>query len=207
MLISPFALERIYPEAGELKTNLTREQVRTSPPKKEPISRCYEGAYNEYYGYPSYWTGGCLWGTGNFPLAANPSLRLGSIDAAAQPCELKQAESRLCSANALVGYACEAIDGELGRVETLLFDDVDWAASAALVDGTRAWPETRIVAPRAWLGALDVPGGRVPVKGCKGSFKAVASYDPRIAREERRGRMEDICHALRATRQWREPRA
>jgi hypothetical protein len=71
VLISPFALERIYPKAGELKTDLTREHVRRSPPKEEPISRCYEGAFNEYYGYPSYWTGGCLWGTGNFPLAAN----------------------------------------------------------------------------------------------------------------------------------------
>lgn len=130
------------------------------------------------------------------------------MDAANQPCEqLKQAESRLCSANALLGYAAEAIDGELGRVETLLFDDIDWAVSAAIVDGTRAWPETRIVAPRAWLEALDVPDRRVLVKGCKRSFKAVASYDPRIAREERRGRMEDICRALRKVRQWREPRA
>jgi hypothetical protein len=63
VLISSFALERIYPEAGELKTDLTREHVRRSPPKEESISRCYEGAFNEYYGYPSYWTGGCLWGT------------------------------------------------------------------------------------------------------------------------------------------------
>ena len=69
VLISPHSLGRLDPTGNILQVNLTRKQIENSPsiePHK-PLSRKYEEEYYQYYGWPSYWHGGGLWGTIDFP--------------------------------------------------------------------------------------------------------------------------------------------
>ena len=59
VLISPQSLDTPDWLWKRFPVNLSREQVRASPPLEadEPLSRQYEGRLAEYYDLPQYWPG------------------------------------------------------------------------------------------------------------------------------------------------------
>ena len=69
VLISPIAIG--HPDWAErvLPVSITKEQVKNSPDidTDKPVSRQHEMQYLGYYGYPSYWGGAGLWGSGAYP--------------------------------------------------------------------------------------------------------------------------------------------
>ena len=147
VLISPHAVQRNLSTERQLRVNLDREQVRTSPPVEtdKPISRRYEIAYATHYRYPYYWAGPRPWGLVASPGMTEPLAATGDrppdasdIDEAAVA-EWRAAEqSHLRSSNEVIGYVCQARDGFIGNVDDFLVDDKSWSIRQVVVD-TKTW--------------------------------------------------------------------
>jgi hypothetical protein len=74
VLISPHVFTNFDLDGVCRGVNLTRKQIENSPDfdSEKPVSRQYEDEYYRYYGWPTYWQGGGLWGIGTYPIVAPP---------------------------------------------------------------------------------------------------------------------------------------
>ncbi len=146
VLLSPHALGSIVEGGKALSVQLTREQIENSPSieSHKPISRQYEEEYFRYYGWPSYWQGGSLWGMSSFPGALWDG---GAIAAVPAPISMPapgtepesdhpgdQADSHLRSVEAVVSYAIEASDGMIGHIEDFVMDEQSWEIRQLVVE-------------------------------------------------------------------------
>jgi uncharacterized protein YrrD len=151
VLLSPVAVRDIAWGQRRLRVRFTREQVRSSPDidTDKPVSRQQERAYFDYYGYPYYWAGPLRWGA--VPLPPPRENPQGFEARAAEPNvpnaegEQQPADPHLRSAKTLIGYHIAALDGAIGHVQDLLYDERDWSIQSVAVD-TRNWLPGRHVA-------------------------------------------------------------
>ena len=164
VLIAPEAITRIDRHAGSIYLNLTREQIRRSPSwdSEPPVSRQYEAALKQYYGWgavtvPTSPALGApfIAGTPYVPAPHEyPGLRLTESP--------EEYDDRLRSMKEVSGYIVEAADATIGtirdfmlqsngaRVVSLLVDRSDSGATEALlllsisaVD-TIDWPTAKV---------------------------------------------------------------
>jgi len=142
VLLSPCAVRAIAWGQRQISVDLTREEVKNSPhiDTDKPVSRQYERAYFDYYGYPYYWMGTMRWGAVAFPpvaaLRAVGGKREPNIPNAAG--ERLPVDPNLRSAKAVMGYHIAATDGEIGHVEDFIYAEQDWSLQSLVVD-TRNW--------------------------------------------------------------------
>ena len=134
VLISPYSIRTPLTEGGLIDVSLTREQVRNSPDidTHRPVSRRHERDYLTYYGYPSYWEMGGVWGAMEYPLFPSAEdlkddvsqadhERKSSGQAGAEPED--DEDSHLRSTADVKGYDIQASDGSIGHVVDFIFDD------------------------------------------------------------------------------------
>ena len=119
------ALGRSDGNAQVLRVHLTRKQIEDSPPIElhRPVSRQYELAYYRYYGWPSYWEGGGMWGTAGFPVVIPPSTPENQPHHGHQ----QRDDPHLRSTKAVTGYHIQAPDGAIGDVSSFMVDGRSWA--------------------------------------------------------------------------------
>jgi hypothetical protein len=149
VLISPWAIRAVNWQAKRVDVALTREQVRNSPDvdADKPVSRQYETAYSDYYGYPYYWMGPFAWGPLPHPREGGPA------DPAqqAQRRDTEKGDPNLRSANEVDAYHIEAVDGSIGHVDDFIFDDASWGLRYFVVD-TRNWlPGRHVLISTDWV--------------------------------------------------------
>jgi uncharacterized protein YrrD len=155
VLISPASLEPHGAQAGAVRVNITREQVKSAPPvaTDRPVSRQYEMAHAAHFGYPYYWSGPMLWGPVGVPMAGSPPHAglspMRSVAGLAAQAQLEQGDSHLRSGAEVIGYDIEARDGAIGAVEDFALDDENWAIHHVVVDTHKWWPGGEVrVAPQ-----------------------------------------------------------
>ncbi len=123
VLLAPYAFGALNQDGKVLNIKLTRKQIENSPSIDEhrPVSRQYEQNYYNYYGWPTYWEGGNVWGLSDYPeyLTSHPH----DFQSYEYP---KWDDIHLRSTNAVTGYAIEATDGTLGSVSGFLVDQKRW---------------------------------------------------------------------------------
>jgi hypothetical protein len=136
VLLSPHALGRFDQHAGVLPVNLTRAKIESSPSIEthRPVSRQYEIDYYRYYGWPAYWSGGAMWGLGEYPMPAAPS----KAEMADRAQLHHRSDKHLQSTQSIVGYEIQAIDGPIGNVSSLMLNDLSWAVPE-IVAGSGHW--------------------------------------------------------------------
>jgi sporulation protein YlmC with PRC-barrel domain len=135
VLISPHAFGDLYQDGDSLLANLTRRQIESSPAieSHKPVSRQYEEEYYRYYGWPSYWDGGGMWGVGAFPVAPPPHLI--STKQASRGSRLQNVDDpHLRSTQALSGYHIQTPEGAIGHVADFMMDDKSWAIRHLVVE-------------------------------------------------------------------------
>ncbi len=136
VLISPASVEFVGWDEREIRVNLTSDQVRNSPDaaSDEPVSRQHEEALSAYYGWPSYWT---MDPYGYEPMSLPTPLPEGTAAA-------HSGDPHLRSLDEVKGYRIEGLDGEIGRVADVEFDDATWRI-AFLVGDCGSWLHKRLV--------------------------------------------------------------
>lgn len=164
VLVSPRSIERAAAEDKEIAVALTCEQVEKSPGADQdmPVSRQFEEAHAEYYGYPFYWAGPYLWGDSPHPISGEPSVTLApnTPDARERTQDLREAEqqarqSHLRSSEEVIGYRIVASDGAIGHVEDFVVDNEDWSIGTMIVD-TRNWlPGKNVQVPVSAIRQVD----------------------------------------------------
>ena len=154
VLISPMSIVGADWQSKRLDVALTQKQVKNSPDidTHKPVSRQQEAAYLSYYGYPYYWDGPHLWGSGYYPMGlAAPEFSSVAADSNRQ----ESADSHLRSSQAITGYRIEAIDGEIGHLDRFIIDEEAWAIRYLEVATQNWWPGKKVLLPPAWVRHID----------------------------------------------------
>ena len=135
--------------AQRLLLSISRDQVRDSPgiDTHQPVSRRQERDCLHYYGYPDHW---------------------GHADLG---------DTHLRSTVEVSGYAIRALDGDLGHVENILFDDISWAIRYFVVDTSNWWFGKRVLVAPEWIADISWPDRSVSVKVTRRLLKSATQYD------------------------------
>jgi len=206
VLISPMAFH-VVPGGSRLRTRLTKDQVRNSPPidTDRPVNRQREIDFAQYYGYPYYWVGPYRWGELAYPGVPVPPPAPSPIDEEVLARELEGGDPHLRSARDVMGYYIQATDGDLGHVEDFLIEDATWAIRYMIVD-TRNWlPGRKVLVSPEWIKHLSWEDSKVLADLSRRHIEAAPQFDPSmpLAREH-----EEWLHDhLGRTKYWeREPK-
>lgn len=146
VLISPHAMVAIMTEGGHIAVQLTKKQIEDSPSldSDKPVSRQFEEASSEYYGWPMYWGGPCMWGSVPY-IVRDPAAKK-----ATAPGE-KSWDPHLRSTYDVRGHYIESKDGEFGHVEDFVIDDEIWAIRYLIIDTENWWPGRKVLVSPRWI--------------------------------------------------------
>lgn len=128
---------------------IDRKKIENCPkPEENPtVSRDYEKALSEYYGYENYWNYDYNGrGSANMFFPPRP-LRIPS-----KVINEKDLHTNLRSFQEVKGYHINAIDGKLGHIEDLIIDDIDCQITYVIVDTSnwRPWSK-KVMLSVNWL--------------------------------------------------------
>ncbi len=175
VLISPITLREPDWESRRLPVDLSQEQVKNSPPlsEDEPVSKQFEIDYHAYYGWPYYWVGHGNWG----PYAMPQNLRLAKGIKEGQEEEPSQ-DLHLRSANEAIGYHVAASDKDIGHLDDMIVDDVEWVIRYVVVD-TRNWlPGRHVLISPLWFQEIVWSKREVLTDLTADEIKSSPKYDP-----------------------------
>lgn len=192
VLVSPMAIQQMDWPGHRLVADITQEQVRNSPDidTEQPVVRQHELQYLGYYGYPTYWDGGGLWGVGMFPFAlaaGQGTLPLGeearerAIAAEdAQRERHRRDDPHLRSCEAILGYHIHASDGDVGHVDGFLVDDETWAIRYLVVNTSNWWLGQQVLIAPQWIDEVRWADQSVTVALSRNEVKTSPHYDPAV---------------------------
>ena len=135
VLLSPHAFGTLHQAGGVLAVKLTRKQIENSPSIEAhvPVSRQYEEAHYQYYGWPYYWEGGGLWGMSGMPILAQIPLPPVTDPNTMTTPHPKRGDAHLRWTQSVNGYHIKASDGLVGHVCDFLMDPQSWAICKLIV--------------------------------------------------------------------------
>jgi PRC-barrel domain len=193
VLISPISVR--HPDWTErtLPVSITKDQVRNSPniDTDKPVSRQNEEQYMGYYGYPTYWGGGGIWGEGLYPYAMVPGYAGDGLDRVEREQEqeayLRDERARhrnddphLRSCKAVTGYHIHATDGDIGHVSGFLVDDETWAIRYLVIDTSNWWIGHKVLISPTWIDGVHWSDKTVSVDLSRESIKNSPPYDSTV---------------------------
>ncbi|MFQ3189719.1 MAG: hypothetical protein ACI936_000844 [Paraglaciecola sp.] len=139
VLISPIALLEFIVDDNTMTVSLSKDMVKRCPKveEHETVSREFEKAYSDYFGYGYYWTGEGAWGEYAYPTAlfhgdilpfdnvAVDRVEDGNIEGNnVEDANAKQT-NHLRSANEVSHYVIDAVDGKKGFIFDFIWDTYD----------------------------------------------------------------------------------
>lgn len=179
VLISPQSLEKPDWVQKRFPVNLSRQQIKESPPLEtdQPVSRQYETEWSEHYGLPAYWLGPGGWGTIYHPAEPVSNQPAGSLKDKLQAAA-EDGDSHLRSVEEVIGYHIQASDGEMGHVEDFFADDRIWTLNYIVVD-TRNWlPGRKVLVSPLWASTVSWTERKVFFELSKEKIKDSPEYNP-----------------------------
>jgi sporulation protein YlmC with PRC-barrel domain len=177
VLISPHAFGNLYQDRACLLVNLTRQQIENSPAieSHKPVSRQYEEEYYRYYGWPSYWAGGEMWGVSGFPVAPPPHL-IPSEKASRGSRPRNADDPHLRSTQALSGYHIQTSEGAIGHVTDFMMDDKSWAIRHLVVETGHWYSGKEIVISPKHIDRISYEDSKVFVNVTKEAILEAPEY-------------------------------
>jgi len=132
VLLSPHSFGILDQYDKTLNIKLLKKQIESSPSieSHKTVSRQFEIEYYNYYGWPSYWDGGGMWGLGSLPVILPPS----PYELEHQQKHQHRSDKHLQSTHAVNGYQIQTADGAIGAVSGFMVDDKSWAIRELVVE-------------------------------------------------------------------------
>jgi hypothetical protein len=182
VLLSPYAFGKLDQSDKTLHINLRKMQIQDSPSieSHKPVSRQFEAEYYLYYGWPTYWDGGGMWGLGGYPVMMPQSKE----EAIAHQLYHSREDKHLTSAMEVSGYHIEAGDGHIGHVTGFLFDDRSWEIRELVVETGHWYSGKEILIPTGKVKRISYNESKVYVALTKADIQKTAEHE--IANGERR---------------------
>jgi hypothetical protein len=191
VLISPMAIRDADWDGGRLSVSVTKEQVRNSPDvdTEQPVSRQHEMRYLGYYGYPYYWGGSGLWGTGLFPsmmmtgiggpttMDQDAALESRRNQLRREATQHQDDDPHLRSAKAVMDYHIHAKDGEIGHVQGILLDERTWAVRYLVVNTRNWWMGHQVLVAPQWIESVSYIDATVAVNLTRKSVQEAPLFD------------------------------
>jgi hypothetical protein len=180
VLLSPRALGGLFQDGKVMLANLTRKQIEDSPPIEwhKPVSRQFEEEYHRHYGWPGYWQGDGLWGTGDFPILTVPPKNLPGTAAVANHRKHERAEDHLCSTQAVNGYHLQASDGITGHVCDFMMDDKSWAINQLVVKTGHRFTGKEVLIPTNKIDRISYEDSKVFANLTKAAVEQSPARNP-----------------------------
>jgi sporulation protein YlmC with PRC-barrel domain len=177
VLLSPYAFGALKQNSDCLTANLTRQQIENSPPTEshKPVSRQYEEEYYRYYGWPSYWEGGDLWGVGGFHLLP-PSYPSPSQQATVDDRSGNGEDPGLRSTRAVSGYHIQTSEGEIGHVVDFIINDENWEICHLLVETGHWFSGKEIAISPKSVGRISYEDSNISVNMTKEAIMEAPDY-------------------------------
>jgi len=150
VLLSPYGLGAVSDAKRQIAVDLSKKQIEASPPVEcdKPVSRQLHELYSSYYGWPLYWGGPYMWG-------ARPTLVRDTKEWKSRAEVGNGADPHLRSTTEVTGYAIEATDGHVGRVEDFVIDDETWAIRYLILDTRDWWEGKRVLISPKWISRVS----------------------------------------------------
>ena len=184
-LISPHSIERTNLNARRIDLDISKDKVKASPQfNSKPVSRGYEAAYYQYYGYAPYWPEAGPLGPGLTPVippgGVEPAPELsGHPGSGAVPTD---ETIHLRSARHVNGYRVKARNGEIGNLDDLLADEISWMVESAIID-TSNWPGGKpVVIPADRIERVDWSRARLIVNATTHEIRTSPEFETSYAR-------------------------
>lgn len=164
VLMSPITFESADWDDKVMRMNLSAEEISKCPDidTNSPISRLKEKEYYDFYGWPYYWGGNYAWGSGMYPyrlgLMGVPVDESGETELEVgfkSESESEGADTHLRSADTVIGYEVEALDGNIGKVEDFIFDDACFDIKFVVVDTGSFWSSNRVLVPASGIVSVE----------------------------------------------------
>jgi uncharacterized protein YrrD len=181
VLISPHVFTNFDLDGVCRGVNLTRKQIENSPDfdSEKPVSRQYEDEYYRYYGWPTYWQGGGLWGIGTYPIVAPPREERPEAAASEPISSSERNHSHLRSTQALNGYHIQTDEGAIGHVIDFIVDHETWAICHLVVETGHWYSGKEIVISPTQINRISYDESKVFVSVTKkGILKAPQYHVP-----------------------------
>lgn len=174
VLVSPHAFGEWDRQAKTLQVKLSKKQIENSPPieSHKPVSRQYETAYYNYYGWPAYWNGDAMWGPGGYPLAIPSAPDQGG----AQRKHQHRDEKHLRSAHAVTGYQVQTAEGAIGTVSGFLVDDQSWAIGELAVETGHWYAGKEVLIPSDKVERISYDDSTVFVSLTQADIRGTAEH-------------------------------
>jgi sporulation protein YlmC with PRC-barrel domain len=149
VLISPISFLHVDWATRLFHLGLTKDKIRSSPSVdlSKPVSRQYEHACSQYYGWPFYWGFGDTQGMAAYPTAQSTMKPEDKITAAAHR------DPHLRSAKEVAGYHVHGSDGKIGHVMDFIVDDETWTIGYLVIDTRPTWNPQAEQSSRSAMGA------------------------------------------------------
>jgi hypothetical protein len=173
VLLSPHAFSKWDRYETTLHVKLHKKQIQDSPPieSHKPVSRQYEIEYYRYYGWPTYWEGGALWGLGGYPVV------LPSSKDEMEPRLHHRDDKHLQSTHAVTGYHIQAADGAIGSVSGFMVDDKSWAIRELVVETGHWYSGKEILISSGKVERISYEESKVFVSLTKADIQRTAEND------------------------------
>lgn len=189
VLITPISIQKPNWAEKVLPLLINKEQVKNSPDidTDQPVSRQHEQEYFSYYGYPHYWAGAGLWGSGMYPYSLYPvdhnsqqdqqAAESASLSDTESEDEQQNADPHLRSCHAVIGYHIHATDGEIGHVSGLLVEEDSWAVRYFIVDTSNWWLGHKVLISPQWIAEVQWQDNSVSVDLSRQQVKEAPKYE------------------------------
>jgi hypothetical protein len=213
VLISPISIHDPDWAKKLLPVSITKEQVKNSPEidTQKPVSRQHEMQYLGYYGYPYYWGGDGLWGSGMYPYSMSPGYavpannRVERETVRSEIATMERAlhdgeDPNLRSCDAVLGYHIHAIDGDIGHVSGLLVDEETWAIRYIVIDTSNWWVGHQVLIAPQWITDVSWADQSVTVDLTRESVKTAPDFDSTL--ELNRERETGLYHHHKRHGYW-----
>jgi len=186
VLISPESLIDVRNNTRDIAVKLTKKQIEESPSldTDKTVSRQFEEAFYEHYSWPIYW---------EVPYSAEsqPYMLSDGIDFDLKVTNVgeKPLDPHLRSTHNVSGYAVHAKDGEIGRVDDFIIDDLEWAIRYLVVDlHDKKLGEKVLISPK-WIDRISWDDSQVFVNLLIEDVKSSPKYvdDDTLTRDYENG--------------------
>jgi len=190
VLIHPPAVSFADLDDQQFSVKLTKVQVSDSPEwlKDQPVSQQMQDQLYDHYGWDRAWSGPYLSGASGAmasPPMAPPYLGFGGpAESHSERAESQGGDPHLRSVFEVIGYHAHAVDGEIGHIYDLMFDNEDWRLAYFIVDTSNWWLGKRVLMAANAVTGIDWSVQFVHFDATREKIKTAPVWDPLVAFNE-----------------------